>query len=488
MKRQTTNKQTGNLQTTNQQTGNLQTGNPQVTNSQTGNLQTTNPQITNPQTEKGRAAALLPVAVFLVIFLGAGIVAGDFYAMPAIVGFLIALLAAFLQNRKLGFGDKIKVIAAGVGNENIITMCLIFLCAGGFSGAVTAAGGVESTVNLGLAVLPARVAVVGLFVIGCFISVSMGTSMGTIAALAPIATGIADKTGFSLAICIGAVVCGAMFGDNLSMISDTTIAAVKTQGCEMKDKFKANFIIVLPAAVITILIFLALTWNVSLSTTEAMDYNLWKVLPYIMVLVGALIGFNVFLVLIGGIAASLIVGVATGSIGLSKIFTVVGGGMTSMYDITVISIIVACIVALVREYGGIRFILYLIKSRIKGKRGAQLGIALLALFVDLCTANNTVAIVMAGPIAKEISEEYDITPKRSASLLDIFTSVGQGLIPYGAQLLSAASLTALTPYHILPYLFYPMLMGVSGIMFILFGRQCRERQCMGKECLTDDID
>lgn len=432
-------------------------------------------QTANTKINKGRATALLPVAVFLVIFLGAGIVSGDFYAMPAVVGFLIALLVAFIQNKKLGFGEKLKVIASGVGNENIITMCLIFLCAGGFSGAVTAAGGVESTVNFGLSVLPARIAVVGLFVIGCFISISMGTSMGTIAALAPIAMGIADKTGFSLAICIGAVVCGAMFGDNLSMISDTTIAAVKTQGCEMKDKFKANFLIVLPAAVITIIIFLVLTWNVSLSSTEAMDYNLWKVLPYIIVLAGALIGFNVFLVLIGGMVISLIVGVSTGSIELSQIFTVVGEGMTSMYDITVISIIVACIVALVREYGGIRFILYMIKSRIKGKRGAQIGIALVALFVDLCTANNTVAIVMAGPIAKEIGEEFDITPKRSASLLDIFTSVGQGMIPYGAQLLSAASLTALTPYHIMPYLFYPMLMAASGILFILFGRQCREK-------------
>ena len=350
-------------------------------------------------------------------------------------------------------------------------MSLIFLCAGGFSGAVTAAGGVESTVNFGLSILPARVAIVGLFVIGCFISISMGTSMGTIAALAPIAVEISKQTGFALAICIGAVVCGAMFGDNLSMISDTTIAAVKTQGCEMKDKFKANFLIVLPAAVITILIFWLITRNVQLEVTSSMDYNLWKVLPYILVLVGALLGINVFLVLIGGTVVSLIVGVATGSIVLSEIFTVVGSGVTSMYDITVISIIVACIVSLVKEYGGIQFILNLIKSRIRGKRGGELGIALLALFVDLCTANNTVAIVMAGPIAKEISDEFEITPKRSASLLDIFTSVGQGMIPYGAQLLSAASLTGLTPFHIMPYLFYPMLMAASGVLFIFLRKQ-----------------
>ena len=224
--------------------------------------------------------------------------------------------------------------------------------------------------------------------------------MGTIAALAPIAVEISKQTGFALAICIGAVVCGAMFGDNLSMISDTTIAAVKTQGCEMKDKFKANFLIVLPAAVITILIFWLITRNVQLEVTSTMDYNLWKVLPYILVLVGALLGINVFLVLIGGTVVSLIVGVATGSIALPEIFTVVGSGVTSMYDITVISIIVACIVSLVKEYGGIQFILNLIKSRIRGKRGGELGIALLALFVDLCTANNTVAIGMAGPIKK----------------------------------------------------------------------------------------
>lgn len=284
-------------------------------------------------------------------------------------------------------------------------MSLIFLCAGGFSGAVTAAGGVESTVNLGLSVLPPSIAVVGLFVIGCFISVSMGTSMGTIAALAPIAAGISEKTEFSAAVCIGAVVCGAMFGDNLSVISDTTIAAVKTQGCEMKDKFKANFLIVLPAAILTIVIFWLMTRNGSYQIQEEMPYSIWKVLPYLVVLVGALAGINVFVVLI------------------------------------------------------------------RGKRGGEFGIAVLALFVDLCTANNTIAIVMAGPIAKEISEEYDIDPKRSASLLDIFTSVGQGMIPYGAQLLSAATLTGLTPFDIIPNLFYPILMGVSAILFIVFKKQ-----------------
>lgn len=425
----------------------------------------------NQEKKKGNALALLPIGVFLVIFLGSGIITGDFYAMPAIVAFLIALAVAFLQNRKLKFNEKIAVIAKGVGDENIITMSLIFLCAGAFSGAVKAAGGVESTVNLGLSILPSSIAVVGLFIIGCFISVSMGTSMGTIAALAPIAVGISEKTGFSMAICIGAVVCGAMFGDNLSMISDTTIAAVKTQGCEMKDKFKENFFIVLPAAILTIGIFFFITLNGDFELADELAYNIWKVVPYIVVLVGALIGINVFVVLIGGTIISLIVGVATGSIVLNQMFVVVGEGVTGMYDITVISIVVACIVSLVKENGGIQFVLNLIHKNIKSEKGAELGIAGLSLAVDACTANNTVAIVMAGPIAKEISDEFGVNPKRSASLLDIFSSVGQGLIPYGAQLLSAATLTGLTPFDIMPYLYYPILMAVSAVLFILLRKR-----------------
>ncbi len=426
------------------------------------------------ENQKGKASALLPILVFLVIFLGSGFITGDFYSMPAIVGFLIALFVAFLQDREHDFNEKIHLIAQGVGDDNIITMCLIFLVAGGFSGAVTAAGGVDSTVNLGLSILPSNIAVVGLFIIGCFISVSMGTSMGTIAALAPIAVGISEKTGYSMAICAGAVVGGAMFGDNLSMISDTTIAAVKTQGCEMKDKFKENFLIVLPAAIITILIFFFITRSGNYQITEELPYSIWQVLPYLVVLVGALIGFNVFLVLIAGIVLSLIVGVAMGTIPLGDIFKVVAsgadgsGGVMGMYDITVISIVVACIVSIVKEMGGILFILEFIKKRIKSKKGGELGIAVLALLVDMCTANNTVAIVMAGPIAKEISDDLDISPRRSASLLDMYTSVGQGLIPYGAQLLSAASLTGLTPYQIIPYCFYPILMGISGLIFIFF--------------------
>lgn len=425
----------------------------------------------NNREAEGRALALLPIGVFLIIFLGAGILFNDFYAMPAIVAFLIALFVAFLQNRKVSFDEKVRIIASGLGEENIITMCLIFLCAGGFSGAVTAAGGVDSTVALGLSLIPAKFVIAGLFVIACFISVSMGTSMGTIAALAPIAVGISEATEFSMAVCVAAVVCGAMFGDNLSMISDTTIAAVKTQGCEMKDKFKANFLIVLPAAVLTVIYFWFVTRGVNYNVPENLDYHILEVVPYIVVLVGALIGINVFIVLLSGTVISLIVGVAAGNIALSEMFTVVGDGVVSMYDITVISIIVACIVSLVRANGGIQFILNMIRKRIHGQRGAQAGIAALALAVDLCTANNTVAIVMSGPIAKEISDEFHVDSKRSASLLDMFTSVGQGLIPYGAQLLSAATLTGLTPFDMMPHLVYPILMAVCGIAAIIIGKK-----------------
>lgn len=420
---------------------------------------------------QGRAIALLPIGVFLLIFIGSGIITGDFYSMPAIVGFLIALIVAFMQNKHLSFVQKLHMASKGAGDENILTMCLIFLAAGAFSGAVRASGGVESTVNLGLSILPGGMAVAGLFVIGCFISISMGTSVGTITALAPIAAGISEKTGFPMAICAAAVVCGAMFGDNLSIISDTTIAAVKTQGCDMRDKFRENFKIILPAAIITLGLFLFLGQTDEFHIEGSLDYNLLKVVPYLVVLFGAVSGVNVFVILIIGTALSMLVGLATGTFTAAKMFTHVGTGIYSMYDITVISIVVACIITLVKEYGGIEFVLNFIKSRISDAKGGELGIASLALLVDLCTANNTVAIVMAGPIAKDISEEFGVTPRRSASLLDMFSSMGQGLIPYGAQLLAAASLTGLTPFDIIPYCFYPLLMGLSGLVFIFIKKR-----------------
>lgn len=419
---------------------------------------------------KHRIFALLPFAVFVVIFAGAGIISNDFYSMPAYVAFIIALFVAFLQNRRVSFDEKLKIIAKGAGDVNIITMVLIFLVAGAFSGIVTAAGGVESTVNFGLSIIPPQFMVVGLFIIGCFISLSMGTSMGTITALAPIALGVSEQTGFPIAICIGATVCGAMFGDNLSMISDTTIAAVRTQGCEMKDKFKQNFFIVLPAALITAAIFYIQTMHMSYDPTIG-DYSFIEVVPYLVVLIGALIGFNVFVVLFAGIILSMIVGIANGSFTFLESFGVIGEGMTGLFEISIISIIVACIISLIKENGGISLIIDGIKKSVNGKRGAEFGIALLVFLVDLCTANNTVAIVMAGPVARDIGEEFGVSPKRIASILDIFASVGQGLIPYGAQLLTAAALVGITPIAILPNLYYPILMLVSALLFIAFRPQ-----------------
>ena len=443
--------------------------------------------------KKGNPWALLPIAVFLVVFIGSGILFQDFYSMPAITGFLIALAVAFLQNRSRTFAQKLASVAQNMGDENVMVMCLVFVLAGAFSGAVQAAGGVDSTVNLGLSVLPPSVAVAGLFVIGCFISTAMGTSVGTIAALTPIAVGISEKTGMECALCIGAVVSGAMFGDNLSMISDTTIAATRTQGCGMKEKFKENIRIVLLPAILSLTLFLILAGRGEYTIEGGLEYNLFKVLPYLVVLIGALAGMNVFLVLVLGTVLSIAVGLGTGAISPDQIFTVIfqgpdgQGGIQNMYDITVISIVVAGIIGLVKANGGIDYVLNAIRRRVHTARGAQAGIAALSSLMDISTANNTIAIVMAGPIARDISQEFHIPPRRTAALLDIFTSVWQGIIPYGAQLLyasagAAAAGITLTPLHLLPYLFYPVLMGLFALLFIaLSGRNLFSRFRRKKE-------
>ncbi len=427
--------------------------------------------------KKGNAWALTPIIVFLVLFIGYGIWNdNDFYKMPAIAGFVTALVVAFLLNRKVTFHEKLEAAAKGMADENVMIMCLVFVMAGAFSGAVNAAGGADSTVNFGLSILPSNVAVVGVFLIGCFISTSMGTSVGTITVLSPIAIGIAEKTGFPVALCLGAAVCGAMFGDNLSMISDTTIAATRTQGCDMKDKFRENIKLVLPAAIITIVILFIKTMGSEYQIKETLNYDIVRILPYLVVLIGALIGANVIMLLAGGTVLSLCVGLYYGDFGLKDIFTVMGQGITSMYDITVISIIVAGVVALIRMNGGIDWILYVIRKLVRGKKGAEVGIAALSAAVDCATANNTIAIVIAGPVAKEIAEEYGIEPKRTASLLDIFTSVCQGLIPYGAQILTAVSFTVgtaleISPVDLISYCYYPILMAISALIFIVIGKK-----------------
>ena len=419
--------------------------------------------------KKGNLLALLPLAVFLLLFVGSGIITDDFYKMPVLVAFIISTAVALLSNRKESLNKKMDVFCKGAGHADIISMCIIFLLAGAFGTVTKTIGGVDSIVNLSLSVLPANLVVVGLFLIGCFISLSMGTSVGTIAAIAPIGIGVAEVTGIPVALILGAVVGGAMFGDNLSMISDTTIAAVRTQGCELKDKFKVNFSIVLPAAIITVILIAVKTSSYNVELNEVYTYELVKIVPYLVVLIGALIGVNVFVLLsVGTIFASL-VGIYAGSFDLFGAIESINAGMSGMFELAMISITIGGLVELINLNGGIDFILYFISSRIKSKKGAEVGIAALASIVDLCTANNTIAIVMAGPLAKNIADEFEIDPRRSASILDIFSACWQGIIPYGAQLLTAAGLVAISPVEIIPYLYYPGLMGIFGMLAIVFG-------------------
>ena len=406
--------------------------------------------------KKGNPLALLPLGVFLVLFLGSGVITGDFYKMPALVAFLIAGAVALLFNRKVSLEEKMNIFCKGAGDSNIILMVIIFLLAGAFSSVAKAMGGVDSTVNLSLSILPSNLLVTGLFIIGCFISVSMGTSVGTIASLAPIGLGIAEKTG------------GAMFGDNLSMISDTTIAAVRTQGCELKDKFKVNFLIVLPAAIITSILLTVVTSGYSTTLTGNYNYELIKVVPYVLVLVGALSGVNVFALLGSGIIFASIVGILTKSFDVFGLIEAISGGISSMYELSLLAITIGGVVSLIKFNGGIDYVLYFITSKINSKKGAEFGIAALVSIIDLCTANNTIAIVAAGPLAKDIATKYDIDNRKTASILDIFSSCWQGVIPYGAQLLTAAGVAAISPIEIIPFLYYPGLMFICGLLSITF--------------------
>lgn len=421
------------------------------------------------QMEKGNPWALLPIGIFLVLFIGTGIVTGDFYTMPVLVAFMIAGAVALGMNRKESLHDKLEIFCKGAGNNNIILMCIIFLLAGAFSSVAKEMGAVESTVNLSLTILPAKLLVPGLFIIGCFISVAMGTSVGTITALTPIGLGIAETTGISAPLIIGAIISGGMFGDNLSMISDTTIAAVRTQGCELKDKFKVNFFIVLPAAIITFIILTAMTFDVRTAMASSYPFEIVKILPYLAILIGALIGINVFVLLGSGIIFAGIIGLATGAFDIYGLVQVASSGMMGMEDLAMLSLVVGGTLELIKHNGGIDYLMYFITSRIKSKKGAEFGIAALVSIVDMCTANNTIAIVVAGPVAKEIANEYDIDPRKTASILDIFSACWQGIIPYGAQVLAAAGLAGITPMAILGYLHYPILMGICGLIAIAIG-------------------
>ncbi|WP_418223140.1 Na+/H+ antiporter NhaC family protein [Clostridium isatidis] len=417
---------------------------------------------------KSNGFALVPLGVFIVIYLGISIVAKSFYAVSVIIPFLAAALTALLMNRKEKLDKKIEIFCKGAGDINILLMILIFILAGAFAQVAKDMGAVDSTVNLGLYLLPSSLLIPGIFIIGCFISLSIGTSMGTIVALVPIAIGIADKTGISTSLSVGAVVCGAMFGDNLSVISDTTIAATKTQGCEMKDKFKMNFLIVLPAAIITTIIFIILTRNTAVINLDSLEFNIFKILPYIVVIITSLIGLNVIIVLLLGLGLSGLMGIIVGSFDIIGLFNSISNGISSMSELIIISLLISGTIEIIKFNGGIDFILNKGLRNFKSKRGAEYGIAVLTGLVDICTANNTIAIVTVGPIAKDISNEFDLEPKRVAGIMDIFSCGFQGVIPYGAQLLSAAGLAAISPFEIMRFLFYPYLMLVSAIIFIYF--------------------
>ena len=429
--------------------------------------------------EKGNAKALLPIGVFLVMYLGLGLIFEyvllipmGFYNIPIVVSFLTALLVACIQNPKLKFDDKIKVMARGVGDPNIITMILIFMAAGIFVG-VVGRSSAESVAYFLLSHIPAQYAVLVLFVVSCFVSLAMGTSVGTITLITPIGLAVATGSGFSVPLCIGAVMSGAMFGDNLSFISDTTIAACNGQGCAMKDKFRANFGIALPAALATLVIIFIRTSGMEITYAVNMEYDLIQIIPYLLVLVGGIIGINVFVVLLIGIASGSIIMLATGALEATALLGNMGSGAAGMYETTMVAILVSAICALIQEYGGFVALLNYIKSVFKGRNGGKLGMGLLVGAMDIATANNTVAIVMANPIAKEMSEEYDITPQNAASILDTFSCIFQGVIPYGAQMLVAISAAAelgheISAFDIMPNLFYPYLLLVSSLIFMFF--------------------
>lgn len=428
---------------------------------------------------KPNAVALLPILVFLVIYLGSGLYFEyispekgrmGFYVISVVVAFGLALIVAFAQNKALDFNEKIHICAQGVGDDNIMIMLFIFLMAGAFGGLANAAGGAQSTANLMLDILPNSFAIPGLFIIACLISMSMGTSVGTITVLVPIAAEVARNAGISMPFVVATVVGGSMFGDNLSVISDTTIAATRTQGVEMKDKFRVNFKIALPAALLTLLILVVFSLRHPAAPLGSYTFNLWLTLPYFIVLVLALLGVNVFIVLGIGIILFFMIGGASGTITVSTGFSAMGTGTNGMFETMIVTILVASISALMKEYGGFDAVLAFIRKHARSRKGGMAGICLLTAMMDIATANNTVAIVIAAPLAKEISTEYKIAPKKTASLLDTVSCIFQGIIPYGAQLLIAASLAGISSISIIPFLFYQFLLSLFVIISIILER------------------
>ena len=431
--------------------------------------------------KKSNPIALLPIGVFLVIYLGLGLlfkyglkINMGFYNIPIVVAFLIALLVACLQNRELSFDAKLELMGHGIGDKNIVTMILIFMAAGIFVG-VVGRSSAESVAYLLLSHVPSQYSVVILFVVSCFVSLAMGTSVGTITLITPIAAPLAVATGFSLPFCVASVIGGAMFGDNLSFISDTTIAACNGQGCAMKDKFKGNFWIALPAAIATLVLILLLTMGHDTAPIDE-SYDLVQIIPYVLVLAGGVAGINVFIVLLTGIVSGAVIMLLTGQVEATALLASMGNGAAGMFETSMVAILVAAMCALIRVYGGFDALLSFIRTIFRGKKGGQLGMGLLVGAMDIATANNTVAIVMANPIAKEMSEDYGISPSRTACLLDTFSCIFQGIIPYGAQMLVAISATAelgitLSAFQIMRWLFYPYLLLISSLIAIFFTKE-----------------
>jgi Na+/H+ antiporter family protein len=411
--------------------------------------------------------ALLPLIVFLSIYLIASIIMGDFYKMPITVAFLVSSVVAVAISSRGKLHKRIDLFCKGAANSNIMLMVWIFILAGAFAQTAKAVGAVDATVNLALSVLPDSLLLAGMFIAACFISLSMGTSVGTIVALTPVAVGIATQTDINTPFMVAIVVGGAMFGDNLSFISDTTIVATRTQGCNMKDKFKVNSLIVIPIAILVTIIYLF--QGSEITTTPTVTPIEWlKVMPYVLVLITALAGMNVMIVLLLGILCSGIVGIITGSIQFWGWIAAMGTGISGMGELIIITLLAGGMLEMIRYNGGIAYIIQKLTTHVKSKKGAELSIAALVSFADLCTANNTIALIMSGPIAKDIASRFGIDPRKSASLLDTFSCFMQGIIPYGAQLLMAAGLASITPLAIMQYLYYPYLMGVAALLAIFF--------------------
>lgn len=434
------------------------------------------------------AWALLPLWVFLFTYLVVSCIAGDFYKMPITVAFVLSSVVAIAGSKGGMLQARVEQFCRGAANSNIMLMVLIFILAGAFAQTAKEMGAVDATVNLAMSLLPGNLLAAGIFIAACFISISVGTSVGTIVALAPVAVGIADKTGMPDALMLGVVVSGAMFGDNLSFISDTTIVATRTQGCQMTDKFKVNSLIALPIALLTTFLYVFLGNQVSESyTVGTIEWP--KVVPYLVVLITALCGMNVMRVLFIGILLSGIVGLFTHAFDIWGWTGAMGQGITGMGELIIVTLLAGGMLEMIRYNGGIEWIINKLTARIRSARGAEASIASLVSFANLCTANNTIALIMAGPIAKDIADRFHIDPRRSASLLDIFSCFVQGIIPYGAQMLMAAGLGAVSPIEIMQYLYYPYLLGFGAMLAIVFRYPRKFSGSLGKERTgTDDTD